>query len=97
MSQDNAGNIIVCAAVKQNGFLHCCTMGGPCITANIIKYVDRPHNIITAENQMDAEQMRYIFIWDNVSFHTQLIFKSMFIAIFIASMSCYQMEIASLS
>ena len=29
--------------------------------------------------------------------HTQLIFKSMFIAIVIASMSCYQMEIASLS
>ncbi len=29
-------------------------------------FLDRLHNIVTVEDQMDAEQMRYIVIWDNI-------------------------------
>ncbi len=29
-------------------------------------FLDRLHNIVTVEDQMDAKQMRYIVIWDNI-------------------------------
>ncbi len=63
------GNITIYAAITQNGVLHRHANLGPYNMAHIFTFLDRLHNIVTAEDQIDAEQMRYIVIWDNVSFH----------------------------
>ncbi len=63
------GNITIYAAIMQNGVLHRHANLGPYNMAHIFTFLDRLHSIVTAEDQMDAEQMRYIVIWDNVSFH----------------------------
>ncbi len=50
----------------QNGVLHQHANSGPYNMAHIFTFLDR---LVTAEDQMDADQMKYISIWDNVSFH----------------------------
>lgn len=72
------GNITMCAAITQNGVLHRHANLGPYNTAHILTFLDRLHNIVTAEDQMDAEQMRYIVIWDNVSFHRSALVQNWF-------------------
>ncbi|KAK3529286.1 hypothetical protein QTP70_025734 [Hemibagrus guttatus] len=72
------GNITMCAAITQNGILHRRAGLGPDNTAHIIPFLDRLHNIVTAEQQMDAKQMRYIVIWDDVSFHRSALVQNCF-------------------
>ncbi|KAK0131921.1 hypothetical protein N1851_033290 [Merluccius polli] len=48
-----------------NGVLHRHVNFGPYNTAHILTFLDRRHNIVTAEDKMDAEQMTYIVIRDN--------------------------------
>lgn len=62
----HGGNITLCAAITQNGVLHCHAHMGPYNTALILPFLDQLHNI-TAANQID--HMQYIVVWDNVSFH----------------------------
>ncbi len=57
------GNVTIYAAIMQNGVLHRHANLGP---YNMPTY---SHVLVTAEDQMDADQMIYISIWDNVSFH----------------------------
>nr|XP_023693770.1 uncharacterized protein LOC111857305 [Paramormyrops kingsleyae] len=61
------GNITLCAAISQNGVLHRHANLGPYNTDLILIFLNRLHHIITAANQRN--QMRYIVVWDNVSFH----------------------------
>ncbi|XP_016307648.1 uncharacterized protein LOC107662224 [Sinocyclocheilus anshuiensis] len=61
------GNITLCAAITQNGVLHHHANLGPYNANLILAFLDRLHEIVTAFNQVD--QMRYIVVWDNVSFH----------------------------
>lgn len=49
----------------QNVVLHCHAKLGFYNTAHMLTFLDRLHNIVTAEDQWDAEQMRYIVILDN--------------------------------
>ncbi|XP_036933440.1 insertion element IS630 uncharacterized 39 kDa protein-like [Acanthopagrus latus] len=60
------GNITLCAAITQNGVLLRHASMGPYNTAHILTFLDQLHNILTV-NQI--QQMQYIVIWDNVSFH----------------------------
>ncbi|KAK0131387.1 hypothetical protein N1851_033930 [Merluccius polli] len=73
------GNNTMCPAITQNGVLHCHANLGPYNMAHIL--TDRLHNIITAEDQMDAEQMRYIVIWDKYLSTDLLWSKTGFISI----------------
>jgi len=50
-------------------------------TAHILTFWERLYNIITAEHLMDAEQMRYIVIWDNVSFLRSALVQNTFMII----------------
>ncbi len=61
------GNITLCAAITQNGVLHHHANLGPYNANLILAFLHRLHEIVTALNQVD--QMRYIVVWDNVSFH----------------------------
>ncbi|KAK3539731.1 hypothetical protein QTP70_012878 [Hemibagrus guttatus] len=72
------GNITMCAAITQNGILHRRAGLGPDNTAHIIPFLDRLHNIVTAEQQMDAKQMRYIIVPDDVSFHRSALVQNCF-------------------
>ncbi len=65
----HGSNITMYVAITQNGVLHRHANLGPNNTAHIFTFLAKLHNIVTAEDQMDAEHMRYIVIWDNVSFH----------------------------
>lgn len=48
------GNITMCAAITQNEVLHRQANFGPYNTAHILTFLDR-HNIVQAEDQMDAD------------------------------------------
>ncbi len=61
------GNVTLCAAITQNGVLHHHANLGPYNANLILAFLHRLHEIVTALNQVD--QMRYIVVWDNVSFH----------------------------
>ncbi len=72
------GNITMYVAITLNGVLHRHANLVPYNMVHIFTFLDRLHNIITAEDQMDAEQMRYIVIWDNVSFHRSALVQKWF-------------------
>ena len=70
------GNITLCAAITQNGVLHHHANLGPYNANLILAFLDRLHEIVTALNQVD--QMRYIVVWDNVSFHRAALVRNWF-------------------
>ncbi|KAL0146999.1 hypothetical protein M9458_057523 [Cirrhinus mrigala] len=70
------GNITLCAAITQNGVLHHHANLGPYNANLILAFLDRLHEIVTALNQVD--QMRYIVVWDNVSFHRAALVQNWF-------------------
>ncbi|KAI2660049.1 Insertion element IS630 uncharacterized 39 kDa protein [Labeo rohita] len=70
------GNITLCAAITQNGVLHHHANLGPYNANLILAFLDRLHEIVTAFKQVD--QMRYIVIWDNVSFHWAALVQNWF-------------------
>ncbi len=70
------GNITLCAAITQNGFLHHHANMGPYNANLILAFLHRLHEIVTALNQVD--QMRYIVVWDNVSFHRAALVQNWF-------------------
>ncbi len=70
------GNITLCAAITQNGVLHHHANLGPYNANLILAFLHRLHEIVTALNQVD--QMRYIVVWDNVSFHWAALVQNWF-------------------
>ncbi|XP_045065209.1 uncharacterized protein LOC123482242 [Coregonus clupeaformis] len=70
------GNITLCAAITQNGVLHHHANLGPYNANLILAFLDRLHEIVTALHQVD--QMRYIVVWDNVSFHRAALVQNWF-------------------
>ncbi len=75
------GNITVFAAISQNGVLLHHANLGPYNTKHIVTFLDRIHNISTAKEQMDAEQMRCIVIRDNVSVLRSALVQNCFMSI----------------
>ncbi|KAK0135588.1 hypothetical protein N1851_028538 [Merluccius polli] len=73
---ERGGNITLCAAITQNGVLHHHANLGPYNANLILAFLDRLHEIVTALNQVD--QMRYIVVWDNVSFHRAALVQNWF-------------------
>lgn len=51
---------------RENGVLHRHAKSGPYNTAHMLTFSDRLHTIVTAGDQMDADQMRYFGIWDDL-------------------------------
>ena len=78
----NVPNITMCAAITQKRVLHRHADFGLYNTAHILTRLDRLHNVVlTAEEQMDAEQMRCI----QMSLSTELLWsKTGFISIHIS-------------
>ncbi|XP_053340407.1 uncharacterized protein LOC128534595 isoform X2 [Clarias gariepinus] len=70
------GNITMCAAMSQNGVVHHHAILGPYNTAHIITFLDTLYHTLT--NVQRAEQMRYVIIWDNVSFHRAALVRNWF-------------------
>ncbi|XP_048855527.1 uncharacterized protein LOC125723169 isoform X9 [Brienomyrus brachyistius] len=70
------GNITLCAAITQNGVLHHHANLGPYNANLILAFLDRLHEIVTALHKVD--QMRYIVVWDNVSFHRAALVQNWF-------------------
>lgn len=75
------GNITMCAAITHtNGVLHRHANLGPYNTAHMVTFLDRLHNIlIPADHMDDAEQHRYVVVWDNVSFHRAALVQNWFV------------------
>ncbi|XP_038132929.1 uncharacterized protein LOC119777997 [Cyprinodon tularosa] len=64
------GNITMCAAMTDHGIIHHHATLGPYNTAHLITFLDTLHNTLIPPDQIDGpEQLRYVVIWDNVSFH----------------------------
>ncbi|KAF0039328.1 hypothetical protein F2P81_007563 [Scophthalmus maximus] len=64
------GNITMCAAITHHGVIHHHATLGPYNTAHLITFLDTRHNTLIPPDQIDGpEQLRYVVIWDNVSFH----------------------------
>ncbi len=76
MPGQRGGNITLCAAITQNGVLHHHANLGPYNANLILAFLHRLHEIVTAINQVD--QMRYIVVWDNVSFHRAALVQNWF-------------------
>ncbi len=76
MPGQRGGNITICAAITQNGVLHHHANLGPYNASLILAFLHRLHEIVTALNQVD--QMRYIVVWDNVSFHRAALVQNWF-------------------
>ncbi|XP_038141857.1 uncharacterized protein LOC119784069 [Cyprinodon tularosa] len=66
----HGGNITMCAAMTHHGIIHHHATLGPYNTAHLITFLDTLHNTLIPPDQIDGpEQLRYVVIWDNVSFH----------------------------
>lgn len=60
----------MCAAITHHGVIHHHATLGPYNTAHLITFLDILHNTLIPPDQVDGpEQLRYVVIWDNVSFH----------------------------
>ncbi|KAJ8332377.1 hypothetical protein SKAU_G00425500, partial [Synaphobranchus kaupii] len=74
------GNITLCAAINHHGILHHHSILGLYNTARLLTFLDTLHSILIPPDQIDdAEQPRYIVIWDNVSFHRAALVRTWFI------------------
>ncbi|XP_049597162.1 uncharacterized protein [Syngnathus scovelli] len=63
-------NITMCAAITHHGVIHRHAAFGPYNTAHLITFLDDLHEKLIPPNGVDGpEQLRYVVIWDNVSFH----------------------------
>lgn len=66
-----SGNITMDAAITHHNVIHHLATLGPYNTAHLLIFMDTLHNILIPPDQIDGlEQLRYVVIWDNVSFHT---------------------------
>ncbi len=75
------GNITMCAAITHHGVIHHHATLGPYNTAHLITFLDTLHNTLIPPDQVDGpEQLRYIVIWDNVSFHRAALVRNWFTA-----------------
>ena len=73
------GNITLCAAINHHGILHHHSILGPYNTARLLTFLDTLHNTVIPPDQPDnAEQPRYVVIWDNVSFHRATLVRTWF-------------------
>ncbi len=69
------GNITMCAAITHHGVM------GPYNTAHLITFLDTLHNTLIPPDQVDGpEQLRYVVIWDNISFHRAALVRNWFTA-----------------
>ncbi len=74
-------NITMCAAITHHGVIHHHATLGPYNTAHLITFLDTLHNTLIPPDQVDGpEQLRYIVIWDNVSFHWAALVRNWFTA-----------------
>ncbi|XP_056588305.1 uncharacterized protein LOC130438311 [Triplophysa dalaica] len=75
------GNITMCAAITHHGVIHHHATLGPYNTAHLITFLDTLHNTLIPPDQVDGpEQLRYVVIWDNVSFHRAALVRNWFTA-----------------
>ncbi|KAI2667382.1 DNA-directed RNA polymerase subunit beta [Labeo rohita] len=75
------GNITMCAAITNHGVIHHHATLGPYNTAHLITFLEILHNTLIPPDQTDGpEQLRYIVIWDNVSFHRAALVHNWFTA-----------------
>ncbi|XP_039664144.1 uncharacterized protein LOC120563802 [Perca fluviatilis] len=75
------GNIPMCAAITHQGVIHHHATLGPYNTAHLITFLDTLHNTLIPPDQVDGpEQLRYVVIWDNVSFHRAALVHNWFTA-----------------
>ncbi len=68
------GNITLCAAISVQGVLHHHATLGPYNTGQIIAFLDALHAVV----QDRPQQPRFVFIWDNVSFHRAALVRDWF-------------------
>ena len=77
----HGGNITMCAAITHHGVIHHHATLGPYNTAHLIRFLDTLHNTLIPPDQIDGpEQLRYVVIWDNVSFHRAALVRNWFTA-----------------
>ncbi|XP_029919204.1 uncharacterized protein LOC115367556 [Myripristis murdjan] len=77
----HGGNITMCAAITHHGVIHHHATLGPYSTAHLITFLDTLHNTLIPPDQTDGpEQLRYVVIWDNVSFHRAALVRNWFTA-----------------
>ncbi|XP_039672067.1 insertion element IS630 uncharacterized 39 kDa protein-like [Perca fluviatilis] len=75
------GNITMCAAITHQGVIHHHATLGPYNTAHLITFLDTLHHTLIPPDQVDGpEQLRYVVIWDNVSFHRAALVHNWFTA-----------------
>lgn len=71
----------MCAAITHHGVIHHHATLGPYNTAHLIRFLDTLHNTLIPPDQIDGpEQLRYVVIWDNVSFHRAALVRNWFTA-----------------
>ena len=75
------GNITMCAAIAHHGVINHHATLGPFNTAHLITFLDTLHDTLIPPDQIDSpEQLRYVVIWDNVSFHRAALVPNWFTA-----------------
>ncbi|XP_049914950.1 uncharacterized protein LOC126399166 [Epinephelus moara] len=73
------GNVTMCAAINHHGVLHHHATLGPYNTAHLIAFLDTLYNIVVQPDQMDdTEVIRFVVVWDNVSFHRAALVRDWF-------------------
>ena len=71
----------MCAAITHHGVIHHHATLGPYNTAHLITFLGTLHNTLMPPDQVDdPEQLRYIVIWDSISFHWAALVLSWFTA-----------------
>lgn len=71
----------MCAAITHHGVIHHHATLGPYNTAHLITFLDTLHNTLIPPDQVDGpEQLRYVVIWDKVSFHRAALVRNWFTA-----------------
>lgn len=79
--EQRGGNITMCAAITHHGVIHHHATLGPYNTAHLITFLDTLHNTLIPPDQVDGpEQLRYVVIWDKVSFHRAALVRNWFTA-----------------
>ena len=73
------GNVTLCAAINQNGTQHRHAQVGAYNTGRLITFLDGLHAQMVPPGQIGGEQqVNYVVIWDNVSFHRAALVRDWF-------------------
>ncbi|XP_077089770.1 uncharacterized protein LOC143741212 [Siphateles boraxobius] len=69
------GNITLCAAISLRGLLHYHAKLGPYNSQHVITFLHAFYNIVV---QNRPDQLRFVVVWDNVSFHRTALVQAWF-------------------